>query len=140
MRNLFPTDDKENLTGEVDGKSASDIEERSARAIDKLPEWRYTFRIRISPLTGTLTETFQNITGEYEIDFLCMRGNEMKPVLVDGEVSHFLASWQKTQDEQKEAVINKALQKYGAHPVQRIEFWKLADQKRADVTLREMLI
>jgi len=140
MRNLFPTDDAENLTGAIDDKPASDIEERASRAIDKIPGWSYTFRIRISPLTGRLTERFQNIAGEYEIDFLCTRGNEMKPILVDGEVSHFLASWQKVQDEQKETMINAALKKYGAHSVQRIEFWRLADQKRADITLREILL
>ena len=138
MRNLFPPD--ETLTGVVQEKAASDIEERSARAIDKMPDWNYTFRIRISPLTGQLTETFQNIAGEYEIDFLCMRGNEMKPILIDGEVSHFLASWQKVIDEEKETMINTALKKYGAHPVQRVEFWKLAEQERADITFREILL
>ena len=140
MRNLYPKREDENLTGEISGKAASDIEERGARAVDKVPDWSYTFRIRISPLTGQLTEHFQNIAGEYEIDLLCQRGNQMKPILIDGEVSHFMASWQKVQDEQREAVINKSLKKYGADPVVRIEFWKLADQKLADITMREVLL
>ena len=140
MRNLYPKREDENLTGVVQDKDASDIEERGARAVDKIPDWSYTFRIRISPLTGQLTEYFQNIAGEYEIDLLCQRGKQMKPILIDGEVSHFLASWQKVQDEQREAVINKALKKYGADPVVRIEYWKMADQRIADITMREVLL
>lgn len=129
---------QEILTKEVQGKSASDIEERSARAIDKT-DWNYTFLVRISPLTGQLTERFQNLPGEYEIDFLCTRGNTIWPILIDGEVSHFLASWQKRQDEEREAVINGALKKYGALPVKRVEFWWLADQAKANRYFRELL-
>ena len=140
MRNLYPPDPKENLTGAVQNKSASDIEERGARAVDKLSDWSYTFRVRISPLTGQLTERFRNLPGEYEIDLLCSRGKQLVPILIDGEVSHFLASWQKVQDEEREAVINKPLKKYGASPVVRIEFWKLSNQRIADVTMREVLL
>ena len=104
-RNLY-VNEKENLTGMVQNKKASDIEERSARAISKIPDWDYTFLVRISPLTGKLTQTFRNLPGEFEIDFLCQRGSELFPILIDGEVSHFLATWQKLQDEIRLSLIH----------------------------------
>ena len=137
-RNLY-RNEGEILTGQVQDKPASDIEERSARAIDKT-DWDYTFRVRIDPRSGGLTERFRNIAGEYEIDFLCHRGSQLLPILVDGEVSHFLASWQKVQDEQREAVINAALESFGAMPVVRVEFWHLSDQASANRLYRELLL
>ena len=138
-RNLFENTD-EVLTGVIQEKKASDIEERSARAMDKIPEWNYTFLVRISPLTGQLTQTFRNLPGEYEIDFLAVRGNEMASILIDGEVSHFLAQWQKIQDEEREAVINSVLKKYGARPVARVPYYELDTQSRADRLFRELLL
>ena len=138
-RNQFENND-EVLTGVVQNKTASDIEERSARAIDKIPDWSYTFLVRISPLTGQLTETFRNLPGEYEIDFLCERGDELFPILIDGEVSHFLALWQKVQDEIREATINSVLKKYGARPVARVPYYELDTQSRADRYFRTLLI
>ena len=138
-RNLYPSE-TEALTGLVQEKNASDLEERSARALNKLPDWSYIFRIRISPLTGELTQSFRNIAGEYEIGFLCTRGSQMRPILVDGEVSHFMAQWQKDVDLEREIIINKALKKYGAHPAVRIPYWELSDQRRADTVFRELLL
>ena len=137
-RNLYEND-KEVLTGIVQEKKASDIEERSAKAIDKLLDWEYTFLVRISPLSGRVTETFRNLPGEFEIDFLCQRGAELFPILIDGEVSHFLAQWQKLQDEEREAVINDSLKKYGALPVVRVPFWEVSTQEKADRYFRELL-
>ena len=138
-RSIFRNDDEE-LTGVVQDKSASDLEERSARSIDKIPDWNYQFRIRISPLTGDLTRYFQNIAGEFEIDFLASRGNELAPIMIDGEVSHFLAQWQKLQDEIREAAINKTLEKYGARKVVRVPFWELDTQDRSDQFFRRLLV
>lgn len=137
-RDMFQNKD-EQLTGQVQGKKASDIEERSARAMDKIQDWNYTFLVRISPLTGRLTQTFRNLAGEYELDFIAQRGNETLPILIDGEVSHFLAQWQKVQDEEREAVINSVLEKYGARPAVRVPFWELDTQNRADIYFRELL-
>lgn len=138
-RDIFKNDD-EVLTGEVQLKPASDIEERSARAIDKIPDWNYTFLVRISPLTGQLTQAFRNLPGEFEIDFLAARGDELQPIMIDGEVSHFLAQWQKVRDEIREATINKVLKKYGARPVVRVPFYELDTQQRADRYFRNLLI
>jgi hypothetical protein len=131
---------EEFLSGIVEGMKASDIEERSARAIDKLPDWRYSFRLRISPLTGRLTGNVRNIAGEFEIDFLCNRGDSLWPILIDGEISHFKSGWQKLEDEYRTDTINAALKKYGALPVKRVEYWHLATQRQADRYFRELLV
>jgi len=138
-RNMYENNG-EVLVGFVQDKKASDIEERAARAIDKLLDWNYTFLVRISPLSGRLTETFHNLPGEFEIDFLCQRGAELWPILIDGEVSHFLAEWQKYVDEEREAVINDSLKRYGALPVKRVEYWQLETQEKADRYFRELLV
>ena len=139
-RNLFENKG-EQLTGSVQGKKASDLEERAARAMDKIPDWEYTFIIRVSPITGSLMSGRRGRGGEhnYEIDFLAQRGTELLPIMIDGEISHFFAQWQKVQDEQKEAIINKMLERYGARPVVRVPFWELDTQDRADVYFRRLL-
>ena len=130
----------ETLLGMVQDQKASDLEERSARAIDKLSDWSYTFRIRISPLTNRLTTNVRNIRGEYEIDFLCSRGEQLWPIMIDGEISHFMTEWQREQDDIRETTINAALESYGATPVKRVPFWELDTQKRADRYFRELLV
>lgn len=137
-RDMFQNNEEE-LTGVVQNLKASDIEERSARAIDKT-EWQYQFRVRISPLTGGLTDVIRNLPNEFEIDFLASRGKSIQPILIDGEVSHFLAQWQKLQDEIRESTINNSLKQYGALPVVRVPFWELDTQARADRYFRELLL
>ncbi|MFA6271341.1 MAG: hypothetical protein WC657_09145 [Candidatus Paceibacterota bacterium] len=130
----FNLDPKEELTGYVSGQKASDLEERSARALTKL-EIDYTFRARISPLSG-LTEAHENIVGEVEIDFLCMYYGKIYPVNIQGEISHFYASWQRVEDDEKEAKINKALEPYKAHPLVLLPYWRLSTQLLANQTFR----
>lgn len=137
-RLIFPNQG-EALTHLVQNKKASDLEERSARAIDKLPDWGYSFRIRISPFTHKLSHAFTNLKGELEIDFLARRGRTMIPILVDGEIGHYLADWQKVVDEQKTSEINLYMQAYGAMPAVRVEYWRLANQDMADAYYRELL-
>lgn len=132
--------DNEVLTGQVQNKKASDLEERSARAINKLPEWSYQFRLRIDPITGTLSADFKNILGEVEIDFWCIRGNEIKAVFVDGEISHFMSRSQRYADEQKTEVANKLLHKLGQGDAIRVPYWKLTNQAQANQTYRELLV
>jgi len=131
---------EENLTHVVQNKSASDIEERSAKAIYKLSAWKFSFRVRISPLTQSITRNILGIAGEYEIDFLCYRGDEVQPILVDGEYAHFKADWQKEEDERREATINQVLGRQGANPVIRVPYWQLNSQDRADRYYRELLL
>lgn len=132
--NNFNLDPKEELTGYINGEKASDLEERSARALAKL-EIPFDFRSRISPMSG-LTDAHENIMGEVEIDFLCMYYGKIYPINIQGEISHFFASWQRTRDEQKEAKINKALEPYKAHPLILLPYWRLSTQILADQTFR----
>lgn len=130
----------ETLTGVVQSIKASDIEERSARALDKLAEWKYYFRWRIDPITGRLSPQFSNLAGEVEIDFVTVRGTEVKAILVDGEISHFMALWQRVQDEEKTEKINEYMRKIGQGDAVRVPFWKLSTQEQADRYYRELLI
>lgn len=137
----------EGLTGKVQGKNASDIEERFARAIAKIPEWQFSFRLRINPLTGRLTEEIKNIKGEVEIDFLLTRGElSIIPVMIQGEYSHFKTPWQDDIDKDKEKVVNEYFERFPqARPVVRIPDYKkgmflLDTQEFADQTARSLLL
>lgn len=137
-RIVFPNPAEE-LTGMVQGKKASDLEERAARSLEKLPDWGYTFRIRINPVTHGLSERFTNLKGELELDFLLRRGNRLIPVEVDGEIGHFYAAWMKDVDREKTALIDKEMRKYNAQPTVRVEYWHLANQAMSDQYFRELL-
>jgi len=136
--------EKEYLTGVVQNKKASDIEERWARAVAKIPDWGYSFRERISPLTHKVTSVMRNLPGELEIDFLMYRGTTILPILLDGEIGHFYTAWQKAVDEGKLSAINQALKSYGAQPALRLptnknDLWRLATQDSADALAKEVL-
>lgn len=137
-RLIFPSE-AEALTGIVQNKKASDLEERTARSLDKLPDWSYNFRVRINPITHRLSQAFTNLKGELEIDFLVQRGRKIIPILVDGEISHYMASWQRVVDEQKTAEINLHMRKYGAQEAVRVPYWIVANQDMADAYYRELL-
>src|SRR3990167_9847541 len=138
-KRVFFGNPDETLTGVIQSLPASDIEERSARAIDKLPEWKYYFRLRIDPITGQLSQNFTNLAGEVEIDFFAIRGSEMRAILVDGEISHFMALWQRAQDEEKTEKINDYMRKIGQGESTRVPFWQLATQEDADRFYRNLL-
>jgi hypothetical protein len=135
---------EEVLTHKVNGKKASDMEERFARAVYKLGDWQYEFRYRISPLSHRVSEVIRNLPGELEIDFICVRGGTVVPVLVQGEIGHFYAAWQQAFDEAKEAAINEAMRAYHAAPVIKVpenkhDLYKLSTQAFADKTVRDVL-
>lgn len=137
-RIVFPNPTEE-LTGLVQNKKASDLEERFARAMNKLPDWGYTFRVRINPITHRLSQRFTNLAGELEIDFLARRGTTLLPILVDGEVGHYLAAWMKDLDAEKKDNIDRYMRSYGAMPSIRVEFWRLANQEMTDQYVRQLL-
>jgi len=144
-RRVIFDDPSETLTGTVQGKKASDIEERWARAVQKLPDWSYGFRQRISPLTHKVSGLIRNLPLELEIDFLMQRGEQIIPILIQGEIGHFYAAWQRTVDEQKKVAIDQALQAYNAQPTLWIpsntnDLWRLSTQAFADQYAREILV
>ena len=132
---------KEVLTGMVDGMKASDLEERVARALDKL-ETPYEFRARItSEAFGQrrLTNQFANVRGEVEIDFLADRNGRVYPIFVDGQISHYLTAWQADADKVKTNVANEFGQRFGWSEAIRIPFWKLMNQDATDETIRDLI-
>lgn len=139
MKRIFFGNPDETLTGIIQDLPASDIEERSARAIDRLPEWSYYFRLRIDPITGQLSQNFTNLAGEVEIDFLAVRGGEMRAILVDGEISHFMALWQRVQDEEKTEKVNDYMRMIGQGEAVRVPFWYLSNQEDANRYYRNLL-
>ena len=130
----------ETLVGTVQGKSASDLEERMSRAFDKM-KVPYEFRARISSSamgTQRLTKAISNLPGELEIDHLVNDG-VIIPVQIDGEISHFMTPFQKLQDEEKTDAINEFGQVMGWHEVIRVPYVELKTQEDADDVARRIL-
>lgn len=139
---VIRTGNEEVLSGEIQGYKASDIEERTARALDRL-EIPYQFRARItSDVLGErrLTREFANVRGEIEIDMLCDREGLVVPIFVDGQISHYWTPAQAEGDKIKTAATNEFGQRLGWHEAVRIPFWQLTDQDTADRTVREIFL
>ena len=119
----------EGLTGWVNGKEASDIEERFARAL-RNNNVDYSFRIDIP--------TAVSIPGEdKEIDFLI--GDAVRTAVeIDGEIGH-KTEGQQARDIVREILVNEQLKKAGIRPTVRIPWTKLLDQETANRTVQELL-
>lgn len=130
------TGSAEQLTGYIQNQKASDLEERVGNALNKrkIP---FEFRVRVSALLGGLTTAHANLPGEAEIDFLIDNG-QVTPILVDGEISHFMTPYQKLQDAEKVAAIDNFGRQMGWHESVRIPFTELRDQSAADNVIRRV--
>jgi hypothetical protein len=131
----------EQLTGTIQGKPASDLEERVGKALEKL-NINYEFRARISSLalgTRRLTMAHANMPGEIEIDHLIDNGGQMIPILIDGEIAHFMTLYQKLSDAEKTEGINAFGKVLGWHEVVRIPFTELKTQEEADHVVRRIV-
>jgi hypothetical protein len=134
--------DKEVLSGTVQGMNASDLEERVAKALDKL-EVDYGFRVRLtSEALGArrLTREFANMRGEIEMDFLADRSGRTYPIFVDGQISHYYTAWQIDVDKAKTNAVNEFGSRLGWSEAVRIPFWKLTNQEAADKTIRDLIL
>ena len=119
----------ETFTRELQGMKASDIEERSARSLDRR-NISYDFRSAfIAP---------RNVQGEVELDFMVYIGNVMQPVQIDGEFAH-LTQQQKQEDRVKDAILNERLRRDGAYPVIRIPQRYLETQEQSNRTWDRVL-
>jgi hypothetical protein len=139
--NVLRAGDQEVLSGNIHGMKASDLEERVARALDRL-EIGYEFRARLtSDALGRreLTNQFANIRGEIEIDFVCERG-QTTPIFVDGQIAHFMTPHQADVDKEKENATNEFGRRLGWREAVRIPFWKLLDQAMTDRTIRDIFV
>ena len=142
-RTLFP-DPNELLTGKVLNKKASDIEERWARASVGTNWEILAFRVRIDPTGTYLENTWTNVPGEVEIDFLMTNFTIVQPVSLKGEIAHFYTDWQAQVDALKEAAIDKYGRSQGWLPIlsvpsRRQDLYRLSNQFQANALLREVL-
>lgn len=126
---------QEQFSGSVQGLKASDLEERFSHSWDKLSVG-YDFRQRISPLmygTRQFERKFTNLPGELEIDFLTYL-EQVTPVLVDGEISHFYTPQQKLVDIEKTAAINDFGKSQGWAEAVRVPFVDIWTPEQSDAT------
>jgi len=121
------TPEGEGLTGFVKGMSASDLEERYARALDqrKLP---YVFQYEVQTAYSLPSE-------ERMVDFIVEFGLRW-PVEIDAEFTHKSAE-QRAEDLIRDGMIDEALQGEGFGKLQRVPEWRVITQEAADVTVRE---
>jgi hypothetical protein len=118
----------ETFAGEIQGKDASDLEERWARTADKRGDG-YDFR--------TANVVGRNLPGEVELDFLMYVNPEQpQPIQIDGEIGHNTKAEQ-DEDAVKDAILNEELKGYAA-PVIRVKWDKLQSQEDTDRTYAEI--
>ena len=121
--------ENEGLTGIVNGETATDIEERFARALWKNQRVE-SFDFQNSYFSG------RNLPGEVRPDFIVYSGTSF-PVQIDGAFAHRTAE-QKASDRAKDAMLDGLLGPLGAAKTQRIEGDKLETQDDADRLVQEM--
>lgn len=137
---LSRTGSTEVLSGTVQGKTASDLEERMAKAFDKL-KIGYEFRARISSLAmgeRKLTKIVANLPGEIEIDHLLF-SDQVVPVMIDGEISHFMTPYQRLEDEERTNSVNEFGKSLGWREVVRVPFTEIKTQDEADSVARRII-
>jgi hypothetical protein len=120
------TDEENPLTGLVQGKDASDIEEVYARAL-KAAGHQFTFDFRIRT-------TIKSPAPANQIDFLVYVGLTYA-VEIDGEFTHKGAS-KRMQDEVRDIFVNEALKKKNIQPIQRVKYYDLLTQEHANSFVR----
>lgn len=132
-----PGKPEENLTGLVNGMEASDIEERSARALGKY-KVEMAFRTQFlatSPPYVIYGGAGRNQLGSVEADFFGQVNGMLLAVQVDGEFAHKTAQ-QREHDRLQDTKLFKVLRELGGGQVVRIPHYYLEDQEQADQTWR----
>ena len=126
LNRIAGTSEDERLTGFVQGKEASDLEERFARSLDKLDK-KYVFEYEVLAPVGIPGQ-------ENQIDFVV---EETRPIEVDGNFVHKSGS-AKAEDQIRDAILNDFLSQYGWEPIMRISGDRLEDQQHADAVVGEL--
>jgi hypothetical protein len=133
--------DEEHLDKVVQGKAASDIEERWARALDKRASVS-DYEFIVHAITGA------NLPGEAQLDFLVYSGGQAFAVQIDGGYAHRSAE-QKANDAIQDARLSEALKGTISAPmplpdieanglIARIPGYLLETQAAADALVQEM--
>jgi hypothetical protein len=122
--------DDEQLTGVIQAKEASDIEERFARALYKLQR-TFTYEYDV--------DTAVSIPGEQRVvDFIVDVGGIYQAFEIDGEFAHKTLE-KKEEDMMREIVVNEALGYSNILPIVRVSWELLQSQAEADYNVRRLI-
>lgn len=122
-----PNDD-EGLTGLIGGESASDLEERLARAFYKTRK-KFEYQVEI-PVRSSLPGE------ERMVDFIV---DGVQPVEPDGYIGHYRTISQRANDIVREQLLNEWFAANGMRPMITIPYYKLETQWMADQWVRRNL-
>lgn len=125
---ISPLQDPIPLTGRVQGKQASDLEERFARALEK-SRLAFTFQYQAGIYGGIPGQ-------EKRVDFMVYSGLRC-PVEIDGVIAHSTAA-QQARDTIREILLNDTFRRRGILPIRRVKWWQLETQRMADQLVQEM--
>lgn len=129
LNRIPPAPPSEGLTGYVQGNTASDLEERYARALSKIGK-EFTFQYEV--------RTAYTLPGEEkQVDFVVWDGGIPFPEEVDAAFTHKTAE-QKAYDRVRDALVNDAMQGEGWQPVKRLDGERMNTQEGADTLALEM--
>ena len=122
---------EERLTGQVNGKKASDLEERFYRATrkDRRIQWVRFETVYGAPSSG--------MYGSAELDFLLFTGTHY-PVQIDGEWIHKSAE-ARHSDYEHDLIIMERLRSRGVQEISRVRGKYLKTQKDADSVVQQIL-
>ena len=121
---------QEVLTGVVQGQPASDIEERTHRALD-VRRLSHDFIVYVETLYSL---PFQ----KKQIDYMVYNGALVTPTEVDGYIGHYRTIGQQAEGWVRDLQINEALQPQGYQPIKHLPYWKLETQEKANQHIREV--
>lgn len=129
------------LTGYIDGSNASDLEERSSRALQK---WNTGFQFRTQwipsdpPVMLSVNDSGRDQQGNVEADFLIEVMGLPVAINDDGEFSHRTAE-QVEHDRIQDEKLAEIMRVYGGGYNIRVPFYWLKDQDQADSTYKQIL-
>ena len=121
---------EEVLTGIVQGQDASDIEERTHRALDAR-RLSHEFKVYVDTLYSL---PFQ----KKQIDYMVYDGATVTPTEVDGYIGHYRTIGQQADGWGRDLQINEVLEPQGYQKVKHLPYWKLDNQEKANRYISEV--
>jgi hypothetical protein len=135
-----PAQPGETLSGYIGSFKASDIEERTARALNSR-ETSFNFRTQFIPSQPPVMisgKSGRDQLGAVEVDFMVQVNGLLTAVQIDGEWAHKNAS-QRESDRHKDAQMEEILRQSGGGVLVRIPFYYLKTQDMANQTIASLL-
>lgn len=129
------------LTGYIGRWKASDLEERSARSLDRYKvgfQFRTQFVPSDPPIMLELGDGGRDVQGNVEADFLLEAMGLPVAVLPDGQFAHRTRA-QRERDREQDAKLAEVMRVYGGGYVIRVPHYWLTTQEQSDTTWEEIL-